>query len=158
MQTTGRTPLPCGLNTVLRVFANRASNELKEAAHARMEEDTTVWLQRPLDPLLVEYAMADVRHLPRAYVNLTAALGTANHTRVLEYSAQYASQLRDLSEEELSVREQESRAPGALPRYHLGKWDEEALANLRARTPRPAADTATTAPPSTSNSALAPTT
>ena len=50
---TSRTPLPCGLNTVLRVFAQGSENQYKERARALMEANKEIWSIRPLDEILL---------------------------------------------------------------------------------------------------------
>lgn len=58
-----------GLNTILRTYGSR-ENTLKEAVvHAK-----EAWESRPLDPMLLDYAVQDVKYLAFAYKNLKTAL------------------------------------------------------------------------------------
>jgi hypothetical protein len=85
--------------------------------------------------------MDDVRALPRAYINATAALGDSNLPLVREYSTNYSNQLRGLSHEELSAREERLKAENGgerpLPKYNIARWDDEAASTLRGPTKRP---------------------
>jgi ribonuclease D len=63
-----------GLNAMLRRYANRAQNELKEVVKAEWTRDPIYWTRRPLSDQMTRYAHLDVAFLLKAFDSMAAEL------------------------------------------------------------------------------------
>jgi hypothetical protein len=63
-----------GLNAMLRRYANRSQNELKEVVKAEWTRDPLYWTRRPLSAQMTRYAHLDVAFLLKAFDSMAAEL------------------------------------------------------------------------------------
>ncbi|RHY04364.1 hypothetical protein DYB25_003123 [Aphanomyces astaci] len=77
----GNHTLMAGLNLVLSLYANVTNTMKTQVVHRE-----GLWEQRPLPPLLIEYAAQDVVHLPAAYRAMKARMTDAMYTACLDRS------------------------------------------------------------------------
>ncbi|KAL4443459.1 hypothetical protein ABPG75_011196 [Micractinium tetrahymenae] len=80
---------PIGLNQLLQQY-ELPPNPLKKAMHARMDREPDLWVKRPLEPMLLQYAVADVWQLLPAKALLEADLGPAAAAQVDALCAAYS--------------------------------------------------------------------
>jgi len=97
-QLKSSTPLPIGLNALLKRYGKGATNEHKETAKLGMESDPEYWLKRPLDEIQLEYARQDVLYLVNAYLQMISLLPSSARSIALKYSDKYLAQYRDAAE------------------------------------------------------------
>mmetsp|Transcript_17817 Transcript_17817/g.53495 ORF Transcript_17817/g.53495 Transcript_17817/m.53495 type:complete len:591 (-) Transcript_17817:423-2195(-) len=142
------TPLPVGLNTLLRRYGSGLVNQFKQVARVEMEQSDEYWTRRPLDEVMIRYSAQDVLFLPNLYKQLCASLSGRGYDEVLEVSKQYLDQYRTQSAEITQLRidrdlwpRSERKQPetdreideqlSTVPRYNIEKWDRLALSSLR---------------------------
>lgn len=114
-------PLPVSLKTVLRKFADREDNTLKDEAHALMEENDKFWEIRPMTPLMLKYAREDVLFLLEAFRRLWTGLDPRNQELAVSASNDYAHQVRSMK-----TFPHDRYGPNVLPSYGVDSWDRQA--------------------------------
>eukprot|EP00026_Physarum_polycephalum_P007632 Phypoly_transcript_07697.p1 GENE.Phypoly_transcript_07697~~Phypoly_transcript_07697.p1 ORF type:complete len:427 (+),score=69.81 Phypoly_transcript_07697:48-1283(+) len=92
------TPLPVGLNTLLKHYAHGASNEVKDHMKQAMQNDPEYWLKRPMDENALKYARQDVIFLCTVQRQMDALLSVSTRKNVAFYSDFYTEQYRKLEE------------------------------------------------------------
>lgn len=114
-------PLPVSLKTLLRKYAGKEDNSLKDEAHALMEANANFWEIRPMTPLMLKYAREDVLFLLDAFRRLWAGLDYRNHDLAKRFSDDYARQVRSMKE-----FPHDRYQGNSLPSYGIESWDMQA--------------------------------
>eukprot|EP00736_Rhodelphis_marinus_P006350 Rmarinus@m.1786 len=124
------TPLPVGLNTLLKKYG-QANNAFKDEARQEMTSNETYWETRPLPQLAMDYAAADVAALLKVHRSINSVLTVRNRKIVATYSKDYTGQYRDDSTYNLA----DVQASFTIPKYGIEAWDSE-IAKAMARRKR----------------------
>jgi hypothetical protein len=122
----GSTPLPVSLRTLHVKHGFAAAAEVKDLARDEMTD--SYWLRRPMTPLMVSYAAADVQYLVRVYNSLAATFSPDSLPVLVAYSDRYVRQCRDLDQQQrlATIDAEASRDPSVrfVPVYGIDDWDQ----------------------------------
>jgi len=134
-QQSGTTPLPVGLNTLLRKFGMGATNEVKDAMKEEMQKDCGFWEKRPMSDIALLYARQDVTHLCLVQRQIDAILSKTSRSNLLKYSDNYLAQYRDRTTPLVphNHKRDENDNVGQerfVPQYGIKTWDNETALSL----------------------------
>jgi len=134
-QQDGFTPLPVGLNTLLRRFGLGATNEAKDIMKEEMQKDPQFWQKRPMSDIALLYARQDVTHLCLVQRQIDAILSKSSRSNLLKYSGNYLAQYRNsatpvVHQNKIEGENTNSQRDRFVPQYGIKSWDDETAQSL----------------------------
>jgi len=140
-QQHGATPLPVGLNTLLRRFGMGATNEAKDVMKEEMQRDCGFWGKRPMSDIALQYARQDVIYLCLVQRQMDAILSKTSRSNLLKYSDNYLAQYRNCTTVVRHKQNEEGKNDDLaqerfVPQYGIKAWDDETALSLERSTSR----------------------